>query len=273
MSAEFLAERRKWFRVFPEGTLEFTIITRVLALLMLMALAIVGGAQRPFVVAALVGVLWLDYALLMWWVVQVAGDLRAITAAGPGSVDLTPQYTKVGTVVLLPSVAAAVAMVPWGTMLGLFGLDASLARLVSAIAAVLFVVMFVPAHRALLRIHAGSSCWTGLVLVPFIHWFALHRVAAALSGRIQQQQVQRNAASQSPRTPSVAILLADITWVLTLLPWAVAIGVALTRGWPSNSMFKAVPVCGTVLAAAFAVANLAAMEGVQRQMVALIRKA
>ena len=43
------------------------------------------------------------------------------------------------------------------------------------------------------------------------------------------------------------------------------------RGWPSGTL-KMAPVCGTILASFFAIANLAAMEGVQRQMVSLIRK-
>ena len=60
------AQRRNWFRSFPEGSIEFVVITRVLALLLLAALAIVPGIQRPAVLVALALVLWVDYLLMMW---------------------------------------------------------------------------------------------------------------------------------------------------------------------------------------------------------------
>lgn len=273
MSGEFLAERRKWFRVFPEGTLEFLIITRVLILLMLLALTIAGGSQRPFILTLLVGILWVDHALLVCWGMQVAGDLQIIST-GDSSRDENAMRRRgaLGALVLLPSVAAAVALVPWATLFKVLGYKASLAQAATAIAIVMFVATFVPAYRILRRLNIGSPLWTALLLVPVVHWFALHRIAAGLDARVQDELLARAVPADKLRSPGPALLLADITWVLTVLPWAIMLAVVLARGWPSNTLFTAGSVCGTVLAAAFAIANLAAMEAVQRQIVSLIRK-
>src|SRR5437868_8574771 len=76
-----LLERRRWFSFFPEGTLEFLVVTRVLALLLMGTLIIVPSTQRPAVLVALAAVVWADYALLTWWLVHVSADLHDLFAA------------------------------------------------------------------------------------------------------------------------------------------------------------------------------------------------
>ena len=115
MTNELLVERRKWFRVFPEGTLEFTIITRVLALLMLMALAVVSGLQRPLVLMALGAILWVDYALLMWWAIEVASDLQLLSGA-PDAAAHSTRRSRIWLQAVLPSIAALVALMPWASL-------------------------------------------------------------------------------------------------------------------------------------------------------------
>jgi hypothetical protein len=268
MTSERLLERRKWFRVFPEGTLEFTIITRVLALMMLMALAIVGGSQRPFVVTALIVILWVDYALLIWWVVQVACDLRLVS----GELIDPRRQTRAGITALLPSVAAAVALIPWAGVAKFAGISMGFVPVwLPAVAAILYLLLLLPAYRALHRASVDSRLWTFLLLIPLVHWFALHRIVARLGFRIQQGLRERGESSQAVGA-SAALTIADFTWVFSMLPWVVVAGMSLLRGWPAGGMSKFGPVCGTILAAVFAIANLAALEGVQRQMVALLRK-
>ncbi len=271
MNGELLAQKRKWFRLFPEGTLEFTIITRVLALMLLMALAVAGGAQRPFVLAALVGVLWIDYALLIWWALQLAGDLNDLT--GVSVPTRSAQRRDLSrAVVLLPSVGIAVALIPWSTLLSFFDLSSGLAKVLTGVGAVGFLATLVPAYRALKSSQVGSPLWSALLLFPVLHWFALHRVAAGLDRRVRQGLIERGIPAEKHRNPSVVLLLSDFSGVLGLAPWVAVVVVSVYRGWPSGGMFKVAPVCGTILAALFAIANLAALEGIQRQFVTLLRK-
>lgn len=275
MNRDSLMERRKWFRVFPEGTLEFNIITRVLALMMLMALAIVGGTQRPVVLVGLFGILWLDYVLLLWWVVQVATDLRAVSdpiEAGQSS----SRRAWVAVQAALPSIAAVAALLPWPSLLAMLtgsGSHATMARSFQAISGLVFIVTLVPAYRALQSIRLSSPVWTILLLVPLLHFFALHRIASGLDARLAEQLQNRGDRPGALGSASGAMLAADLTYVLSILPWALVIAIVLVRGWPTSGAFKAGPVCGTMIAALFAIANLAAMEAVQRKVVALIRRA
>lgn len=273
MNGDTIVERKKWFRVFPEGTLEFMIITRVLALAFLIALAIVSGAQRPFVLIGLAGVLWADYALLVWWLLQLSRDLRLVRGEAL-SADDAAREVRASIVVLIPSAAAAVALLPWGPALSFFGLRSSLiAGTIPTVAAILFVVSLVPAYRMLRDARFSSPIWTFLLLVPILHLPASQRLAGQLGEAVREQLRARGEKPQSLHKPTAAMAVADITWVLTMLPWLVMIGVSLTRGWQSGGLFTAGPVCGTCLAGLFAISNLAAMEAIQRQMVLLVRRA
>ena len=271
MDAERLAQRRRWFRSFPEGTLEFAIITRVLALMLLMALAIVGGTQRPLVLVALAIVLWVEYAMLIWWLVQLGTDLRELTDGSAG--DSARRRVTTSVKAVLPSVAVVLALAPWGRVAtDTFGGAASVVHWVQVAAVVLFLVSLLPAYRALKDARVGASLWTGLLLVPIVHWFALHRLAAGLDRRIDEQ-LRARGQEKASRPLGLSLPIADATWVLTLLPWAAVLAYSLAHGWSNSSAFKLLPVCGTLLAVLFAIADLAALEGVQRQIVTLIRKA
>lgn len=273
MSSERLVERRKWFRAFPEGTLEFMVITRVLALLFLIALAVVGGTQRPFVLIGLVGILWVDYVLLLWWVVQVAMDLQCVSE-GSEAGDSSDRRVRIGVRAALPSVAAAAALLPWSKLMMVVTGSAvpALTNTLPAVAGVAFCLLLVPAYRALRRVELGAPLWTMLSLVPVVHYFALHRIGQGLDRRIEEQLRARGERPESIHSAAPAFIAADVSWVLSILPWAVIAGIVLVKGWPAGGAFKVGPVCGTVLAAIFAIANLAAMERVQRQITALIRK-
>jgi hypothetical protein len=175
----------------------------------------------------------------------------------------------------LPSVAAAVALIPWeGLLTVLTGTrpQASLTIGLPLVAAAVFLVLAWPAFRVLRRIELGSPVWTILLLTPVLHFFALHRIASGLDVRITDQLRNRSERPAAQRSATGALMIADATWVLSVLPWAIVVGVVVLYGWPSSGAFKIGPVCGTALAAVFAIANLAALESVQRQIVALLRK-
>lgn len=268
MNAERLAERRKWFRVFPEGTLEFAIITRILALFLLLALSVVGGTQRPMIVMGLIFVLWVDYALLIWWLLQVALDLRMLM--GATDADTPTRRAKIFIKAILPSIAAVIALVPWQQLMLILAGGTSMPRWIPLAAGLAFVILCVPALRGLREAQVGSGLWAVLLLVPILQWPASHRLAGNLHRRICEQLQARTETAVHP--PRAAMAIADVTWVLGVLPWATIAGYVLVQGWSGQAVLKFGMVCGTVFAAFFAIANLAAMEAVQRQLVALIRK-
>jgi len=136
----------------------------------------------------------------------------------------------------------------------------------------LFVVSALVAHRALQRIQLGRPQWTLLLLVPIFHWFALHRLLTSLHARVRQRSQEPGKPTPDDPGPGPGVILADVTWVLSVLPWGILVVLTLMTGkWPGNMPYSAMPVCGTMLATLFAVADLAAMENLQRRFVALIR--
>ncbi|HSW45263.1 MAG TPA: hypothetical protein VLM89_06805 [Phycisphaerae bacterium] len=264
MSDTPLEQRRRWYRHFPEGSLEFLVVTRVLAVLLLLTLIVLREAQRPFITAVLIGVLWFDYVLMMWWAIQVRLDLDAAA----GRPENTAKRWLVGLKACLPSAIASAALSPWPV---LFARQQGLATLRLAGMAVLFILFAVVAQRAMQRAGVGKPLWTALTLLPGIHWFAFHRIAAGLEARVQQQARERRPDTVFPHASSPALAVADATWVLCALPWLLVAVLTLIEGWPGEGPARMVPFCGMILAALFGVANLAALERVQRHFLQLIR--
>jgi len=291
MDEDILTRRRRWFRFFPEGALEFLIVTRVLALLLLLSLMILREAQRPIILVGLVGVLWVDYVLMVWWAAQVAMDLALLEADRDDpprdSNEAASLFERPGVryrlilQALLPSVAAAAFMAPWPVLLQTLapslreGTAALVLRRLDVLWAAAFVVLALVAYRAVRTMGIRSGAWTVLMMIPGVHWLALHRVAGELEQRIETYRRSRREGrgdgdSDRPTAP-LAVTVADAAWVLMMLPWGVVVGWTLVRGqWPEGFPLRMVPFCGTLLAALFAVADLAALEGVQRHFVALL---
>ncbi len=278
MSETSLERRKRWYHHFPEGSLEFLVATRVLGLVLLLSLLVVTDIQRPVVLSVLVGVLWCDYALALWWAIQTSLDLDLLA----GRPAPTGKRWVLGSKALLPSIVVACAIAPWPSAYILIGrIVPSLARqggvhsetyeglsLVGyAAAAVLFLVFAAIAYRVLRRIGLARAPWTALLFVPGAHWFAMHRIAVGLHHRIEEKPADR-AGAESPLTLAAAMALADVTWALCVIPWLALFVVAMVRGWPSVWL----PFCGMLLAAVFAVADLAAIERVQRHFVQRVRE-
>ena len=108
------------------------------------------------------------------------------------------------------------------------------------------------------------------MLVPVVHWLALHRMMRQMYLRIAHHRQEADEADGAD-TVVPGMLAADVLWVFCMLPWVAYALVWLFRGHqPSITL---VAVFGAVLAALFAIVELASMEQLQRRFVSLIRKA
>ncbi len=277
MDNELLTQRQRWFSHFPEGSIEFLLLTRVLALLLLLSLAIVTSVQRPAVLVALTGILWLDYVLTAWWAIQMTTDREELLrdpAAAPPEPESRHLRRRTLLWACLPATVAALALAPWPAALRLFNPGllpvATFNRIGLPILALLFLVLLPLAARTLGRIRLGPTPWTFLFLVPILHWLALHRLIGTMQDRLHELPAATAGQPVGGRSAGAAVAFADVTWLLGVLPWVAMALVALAGdGFPSSA---ALPFCGTLLAAVFAIADLAALEHVQRQFVNLLRR-
>ena len=276
MDNPLLTQRQRWFSYFPEGSIEFLLLSRVLALLLLLSLAIVTSIQRPAVLVALTGVIWLDYVLTIWWAIQIAADreelLRDPTAA-PQPDDSRRRRRRTLIWACLPATVVAVAVAPWPAVLKVYqpGLvsEATFARVGRPALALAYLVLLMLGTRALVRVRLGPIVWSMLILVPILHWLALHRLLGVMRARLHELDPGEQGPVPGGRQSNAAVAVATVTWFVGVLPWAVIAAVTLVRDQFPSAFF---PFCGTLLTAVFAIADLAALEQVQRQFVSLLRK-
>lgn len=280
-----LLQRQRWFRSFPEGTLEFLLVTRLASVFLLLALGVMREAQRPMVLVVLAIVLLVDYALMIWWAVQMAVDLNMLCGRPDGSsapqtealnsdadtgADPCGPRQPVALVALLaclPAIILCLTLAPWPELvLAHRTLPAALTRVLLPVAGVLFLITLVLGYRALRRIRLGPPLWTVLLLVPFVHWFAMHRLLGHMRTRLETYQ--RGRGETPTEGPILAVPIADVSWFLAVVPWVIVAGLRLAKGLWSNYF----PPCGAALVALFAVADVAAMEGFQRHFTAVLRR-
>ncbi|MBP7935687.1 MAG: hypothetical protein KA354_13655 [Phycisphaerae bacterium] len=295
MSNGPLVERQRWFRFFPDGSIEFLVITRVLMVLLLVALIVFIARQleRSATLVALAGICSLDQILVLWWAVQIVTDLSLLAnAQSPPGGEGEPRTSPATTVgsnrerrwltarACLPGTVALLllALMAGTPILSVF-LRVSLSKPVLgavylALGAV-FILLLPFGQRALQHVRLGPPLWTFLSLIPIVHMFAVHRVARDLESQIRLLDQQRSPApstpAEEPGTPAGAI--AEVAWILTIVPWAIVAVVMLTRGeWP-RGWAGSIPTCGGILATTLLViADTAALEHVHRRFVALIRR-
>lgn len=283
---DVVVRRRRWLSFFPEGTIEFLVITRVLAVLMLLSLMIATGVQRPAILVALMGILWLDYVIMMWWVVGLGFDLPQLAGVpleAPGEASGVParggerSWTAVRA--CLPSIAAFLGLAPWMMMLRYYRPGLNFSAWVNLVfgpgMVVVFILLAVPAWRSLRRLSVGSPVWAALLLVPGLHWLATHRVTRRLERRMYEHVRSSAGEAQAARFEggSLAVPIADATWLLTALPWLVVAVLSVGYdAWPHRLPAMLLPFCGMLVGAVFAVANVAALEHTQKQFMALMRR-
>jgi hypothetical protein len=270
-----LEQRRNWFRFFPEGTIEFVVATRVLAVLLLLLLGVVKGTQRPPVLMALAGILWIDYVLTMYWVAQLATDLSGLLAdAVVDDRTLARRRMRAGFFLALPATCFLLMVSPWPRFLLAPGpAQQSLARTAAIGFGLAFLVALLLAYRQLRKMPLGLSGWLLIALIPLLHWLALHRLLSVFHRQLCEKDRQLGQ-PEDEGGPGLAAAMADGLWFLSVLPWLIMIAVGLSRGgWPMNTPYRFMPVCGSVLFALFSIVDMAAMENVQRHFVRLLRAA
>lgn len=273
-----LQQRQRWFRSFPDGTLEFLLVTRLLAVFLLLALAAMRESQRPMVLLALALVLLADYVLMIWWAVQTAADLDSLSARPsadppapvPAAPEPKPRRLQAVALACLPAVVAFVALAPWPD----FAISNAVARegvvrVLRPAGSVAFVLALIVGYWGLRPIRLGPPVWTILLLVPCVHWFAMHRLVSHLRSRLDA--CRRATGETVTEGPAVALAFADVTWLLAMIPWVVLIIAGMSRA-PGFNWRGFLAPCGAGLTAVFAIADMAALEGLQRQVVATIRR-
>lgn len=275
MSDIILGARRRWLHFFPDGTLEFLLVTRVLTLLLLLSTAIITSVDRPAVLVAITGLLWVDYLLTLWWLVQIGtdpgvgwpggGSAASGGVAAESATALRRRRVRLAMVIALPSLMAALMLAPWPAMLHMVrpGLTPpGLEKWVQIIFGVLYLICLVPAYRGLARLGLGTALSRVLFLVPLVHWLALHRFIRRIEGQLT--------ATAAPASHNLVVTFADITWILGVAPWIVIAVTTYVRGVFPSAM---TPFCGSLFATLFAIVNLAAVEHIQRLWVAQLQKA
>ena len=252
MSQDSLQQRRSWFRFFPEGSLEFVVVTRILVMLLMLMLMIVTGTQAPFILMALLGMLWVDHMLTLSWTVQLVGRTLLIVA--------------------LPITLAFAAIAPWPEILFPVGLARGAANnAIKPLLVVASVLSLLPAYRQARSLQLGPAVWTLAYLLPLLHWLGIHRLLAPLDRRL----LSRFRAEPAPEDvgPGTVAAAADVLWIICVLPWLIMAILAFTRG-PSAAGGMAgrlACVCGVLLFGLYSVVDLAAMEKVQRRFLRFLR--
>jgi hypothetical protein len=273
MNQSSLEQRRGWFRFFPEGSLEFVVVTRVLTMLLILLSMVVTGNQRTIILIGLFGMLWIDHLLTLSWTVQLATDLKGLLATPPaGSAELTTARRRALLLMVLPMSFVLAAVAPWPELLLPAGaVRHTAARLVPIVMGIGFVVSMVPAFRQARALTLGPSLWTGLLLVPLLHWVGIHRLLSHLDRKISSGF--RSQPPQENSGPATLAAAADLLWGINILPWLLLLVLALgQRGAASETLaYRVFSICGTLLFGLYSVVDLGAMERVQKRFVQLIR--
>ena len=273
MNPSSLEQRRNWFRFFPDGSLEFVVVTRVLAVLLMVLLFVVKGTQQTLVSLALCGMLWVDYLLTLFWIIQLATDLRSLSgsrlAEGP---DPSAGRIRTLLVMALPATLAFAIIAPWSqVILPARAMQFAPNQMLVPVLGLAFVVSLSPAYRRAKNLSLGPSIWTLVMLVPLLHWLGIHRLLHGLHDRIARLSDQQSSAEEVGPERSAAA--ADVLWLITVLPWLLIILLVVLRGAGTMGPmpYRVMPVCGALLFGLFSAADLAAMEKVQKRFVRLIR--
>jgi len=275
MSEEMLTRRRQWLQCFPEGTIEFNLVTRILVVGMLGSLAVLPESQHRLVLTGLVGVLWIDYLLILWWVVQLGTDLEMIIDR-PG--QSAPQSRRRDLVYAfwasLPTLPALLILAPWSELI--IREEASritLMRILFPALAVCFIVTLLVAMCVLNRLRLAAMGWILLWLIPVFHLLALHRIIKAIQARIRNHRLDTGLGTDERYVMGGSLITGDIIWLLSLVPWLVLVMKATQdSAFTISTGGKALIILGTVLVAVLSAFELSLMERLQRQHLGLINR-
>lgn len=273
MTENTLTQRRQWYQCFPEGTIEFNLVTRVVALGIMGALAVLPESQHVLIKNGLIGILWFDALLIIWWAVQIGTDLE--TSMDPARISPHEAHRRslvFAFLAMLPTLPALLLLAPWAQLV--IRNEASRASWMGILVPVLslcFVVSLLLATWILKRLRIAAAGWTLLWLVPVFHLLALHRVIKTFQSRIQNRRTDMGLQPDERHAMSGSLIAADIVWLLSVIPW----GVLVVRSWGDSAFVIGLPgkmliVVGTVMFAVFSAVQLSLMERLQRQFLGLI---
>jgi hypothetical protein len=274
MSQSSIEQRRNWFRFFPEGSLEFVVVTRVLSLLLMLGCLIVQGPLRPLATLALCTVLWIDYVLTQSWFVQLSTDLDTFSRdPSPTCEELSARRRRISLFMVLPATLLFAFVAPWpAAVLPAGSIRATAERIIAPACGLAAVLSLWPSLRTARNLQAGSSLWSCATLIPLLHWLGIHRLLNHMDRRICDLLYPQGR-PPSDSGPSLAAAAADTLWIITVLPWLLAIGLLIVRGGAAieQTTFRLTMACGSLLYGLFSVIDLAAMENVHRRFIRLIR--
>jgi hypothetical protein len=274
MNETNLQQRRKWFHFFPEGNLEFTVVTRTLMFLLLLIMLVVPERIRFYSIMMFAAVFFADYLLSLWWSIEIATDLNDLQSGQKATVEEKGRR-RIAAVILdsLPCLFILLMVIPWARLIFSDpGSQQAVMRIAYPLLAVGLVAALILSMWMMRRIQMGPGLWGFLSLLPVLHWFALHRLISRFHQRLPQQNEGEKEADEVS-APGIALALADATWILSMLPWLAALALGIWRGqWPGDLPFAVAPVCGTAMLGLFLIANLAAMEHLQKLFVSVLQK-
>lgn len=273
MSPHIPEDRRNWFRFFPDGSLEFVVVTRVLALLLMLMLCIVKGTHRTSVFVALCGMLWIDYMLTLFWLIQLATDLGG-PSDGPMPRIVGASTGRVRSLLItgLPATFAFAALAPWPAVILSPGpLRLAAARFAGPVLALAFIASLIPAARKARTLDLGPATWVYVMLMPLVHWLGVHRLLRHLDERLSRLSDRSSKSEDSG--PTVLAAMADVLWIASILPWLMTLLVAALQGGDTAAAatHRLLPACGALTFGLFSTFDLAAMDRVQKRFLRLVR--
>lgn len=262
-ASELAAERRQWFRSFPDGTLEFIAAVRVLAIVAMFVLPIGGAALRGYCSAILGAMLLADAAMSAFWLAQLASDRRILlegrTQRGNEAIVAAVLTLLCHAALLLAAAMLLRLPIP---MLRLRPEAMKVAgwALLAAYALLGMATWYVVSRTTGTR----KRAWSLLVAVPLLAWPATRRIAYE-TGEIFAAWTAANAASPA-KLPRGGFVAADILMCLFLL------AVLATARHPSTWAHMGFgPAAAALLFGLAAIADMAALEHAHHAYLKYIR--
>jgi hypothetical protein len=253
LQRELAAQRRRWYRSFPEGTLEFVSVTRILWIIALFVLPIAAGSQRAVAACGISILLLIDFALVMAWLTRLTLDSRAWRDTAPMSLRAARWRAGFATSATITS-HACVFLFAWTFLPLPIGAVRQHPEILGTlrwalvalfVIAIPFTILF--ARRA--GLPGGGAAL--LLTVPILAWWSARHSAARIS-----RDLLRSVDPAAPdRDARAGLILADVLWALLIL--LIAANLYFPGGWKGVSLQS---MCSGLGVAFAAIADVAALE-------------
>ena len=270
-----LTQRRQWFQCFPEGTIEFNLVTRIGAIGMMGAFAVLPENQHILIANGLVGALWIDFLLMIGWTVQLGSDLETIIHRPEEPARQAHRRSLFCFLwAALPTIPAMLILAPWPeVIIRNEASRVSLMRILDPVLGVCFMVSLALAMRAVKRLQLAAGGWIFLWFFPVLHLLALHRIIKATQTRIQRHRLDTGLGPDERHLMGGSLIAADLLWLSSLVPWLIL----TLKSWQDSAfivrpMGTILIIAGTVMFAILSAVQLSLMERLQQQFLGLIHR-